>query len=77
MVAVLNSSRRQFLGALAAAPVLPQGRNVREDGAKADGTTLDTGALQQTIDAVAAAGGGTVLLPPGVYLSGTLECAAA
>ena len=73
MVAVLNSSRRQFLGALAAAPVLPQGRNVREDGAKADGTTLDTGALQQTIDAVAAAGGGTVLLPPGVYLSGTLE----
>ncbi len=42
-------------------------------GAKGDGRTLDTAALQQAIDHCAAAGGGTVLLPPGhTFLSGTL-----
>jgi polygalacturonase len=43
--------------------------NVRDAGAKGDGTTLDTRALQQSLDACGAAGGGTVLLPPGTYLS--------
>ncbi|MDO8545272.1 MAG: glycosyl hydrolase family 28-related protein [Opitutaceae bacterium] len=47
--------------------------NVREDGATSDGRTLCTTALQRTIDRCAAAGGGTVFFPAGVYLSGTLE----
>ena len=46
--------------------------NVRDDGAVADGKTLCTAALQKTIDRCAAAGGGTVCLPAGTYLSGTL-----
>ena len=41
--------------------------NVRDFGAKGDGTTLDTEAIQKAIDA-----GGMVYFPPGVYLSGTL-----
>ena len=38
-------------------------------GAKANGATLDTQAIQKAIDACAAKGGGTVLLSPGTYLS--------
>ncbi len=46
--------------------------NVREFGAKGDGVTLDTEAIQKTIDACAGAGGGVVTLPPGTYLCSTL-----
>jgi hypothetical protein len=46
--------------------------SVRDFGAKGDGVTLDTGAIQAAIDACAKTGGGTVLLPPGNYLSGTI-----
>jgi polygalacturonase len=41
-------------------------------GAKADGVTKDTAAIQAAIDACAA-GGGTVLLRHGVFLSGTIR----
>ena len=42
--------------------------NVREYGATGDGKTLDTDAVNRTIEAAAAAGGGLVLFPPGTYL---------
>jgi hypothetical protein len=42
--------------------------NVREFGAKGDGKTLDTDAIQRAIDAVAETKG-AVFLPPGIYLS--------
>jgi len=43
--------------------------DVRAFGAKGDGVALDTGAINRAIDAAAAAGGGTVCLTAGSYLS--------
>ena len=43
--------------------------DVRAFGAKGDGKALDTVAINKTIDAAAAAGGGTVFFPAGDYLS--------
>ncbi len=47
--------------------------SVLDHGAAKDGRTLATAGIQAAIDAVAAAGGGTVVLPPGTYRSGTLH----
>ena len=47
--------------------------NVRDFGAKGDGKTLETAAIQKAIAACAAGGGGQVLLPPGKYLSATIQ----
>ena len=41
-------------------------------GARGDGATLNTKALQGAIDACSASGGGTVYFPPGRFVSGTL-----
>jgi len=43
--------------------------NVRTFGAKGDGKTIDTSAINKAIDTAAADGGGTVSFPAGVYLS--------
>jgi polygalacturonase len=60
-----------FVG-LAAGPL--QGAiDVRKFGARGDGAAKDTGAIQKAIDKAASLGGGTVTLPPGRYLSGTLH----
>src|SRR5262245_34496118 len=47
--------------------------NVRNYGATGDGKTLDSPAIDKAIQAAADAGGGTVCLPPGRYLSGTIH----
>jgi hypothetical protein len=47
--------------------------NVLDHGAVADGSRLATTAIQAAIDAVAAAGGGTVIVPPGTYRTGTIH----
>ena len=59
------------LGALFDAPALTL--NVRDCGAAGDGLQLDTQAIQTAIDRCAGAGGGTVLLQNGRFLSGTLQ----
>ena len=61
-------------GALAAAAVAQQADadgvyNVRAFGAKGDGKTLDSPAVNKAIDAAHAAGGGTVRFPAGTYRS--------
>jgi hypothetical protein len=47
--------------------------NVRDFGATGDGATLDTGAVQAAIDACHADRGGTVLIPAGDFVVGTIE----
>lgn len=47
--------------------------DVRRYGAKGDGKTLDSPAINKAIEAAANAGGGTVLFPAGTYLSYTIR----
>ena len=47
--------------------------NIRDFGAKGDGKTLDTAALQSAVDTCAKDQGGTVLVPAGVFVIGTVE----
>lgn len=42
--------------------------NVRDYGAKGDGIAIDSDAFNRAIEAASAAGGGTVVVPPGHYL---------
>ncbi len=60
-----------------AAPHVPQFPNtifdIRTFGAVADGMTLNTKAITDAIRACAAAGGGTVLVPPGSWRTGPIE----
>jgi polygalacturonase len=53
-------------------PAAASGFNVRNHGASGDGVRLDTKAIQETINACARAGGGTVYFPAGKYLTGTI-----
>ncbi len=46
--------------------------NVRDYGAKGDGRSADTAAINKAIEACSTAGGGLVKLPAGNYLSGTV-----
>ena len=47
--------------------------NVRDYGAKGDGSWLDTPAINAAIEAAARDGGGQVLLPAGTYLCGSIR----
>jgi polygalacturonase len=47
--------------------------NVRDFGAHPDGTGDSTAAIRAAIRAAQAAGGGTVCVPPGTYLTGPIE----
>jgi hypothetical protein len=47
--------------------------SVKDFGAAGDGKTLDTQAINKTVEACSAVGGGTVLFPAGVYLTGTVH----
>jgi len=47
--------------------------NIKTFGAKGDGTNLDSKAINKAIETAASAGGGTVYLPAGNYLSGSIR----
>ena len=55
--------------AAAGAPIF----NVRDFGARGDGSTLDTVAVQSAIDACYKSAGGIVLVPAGDFIVGTIE----
>ena len=55
--------------ALTQSPAAARVYDVRAFGAKGDGKTLDTGAINKAIEAAAGAGGGTVHFPAGTYLT--------
>ena len=60
----------------APAPSVTAGRSlydVRAFGAKGDGTTVDTPAINQAIETIAANGGGTLHFPAGTYLCYTIR----
>ena len=46
--------------------------NVRDFGARGDGVTKDTAAFQKALDTCGSNGGGTVFVPDGVFLTGSL-----
>jgi polygalacturonase len=63
-----------LLGATAqGAPPLQGALSIRDFGAKGDGRSLDTAAINKAILAAEAAGGGTVLVPPGTYVSASIH----
>jgi hypothetical protein len=62
-----------LLGLIGCASVTRAPLNVRAFGATGDGRTKDTAAIQQVLDACAAAGGGEVIVPAGEYLTGSLD----
>src|SRR5271170_5997540 len=65
LIAALNFTAAAFAAGNAAF-------NVLDFGATGDGVTKDTAAIQKALDACAAAGGGTVLVPDGIYLTGSI-----
>lgn len=57
-----------------AAPRIPAARaSLADFGAVPDGGTLNTAAFARAIDALAAQGGGTLVVPPGLWLTGPIE----
>lgn len=53
--------------------LLPFAKCILDYGAKPDGKTLSTKAIQRAIDDISSAGGGGVYAPPGIFLVGGLE----
>ena len=46
---------------------------ITDYGAVGDGQTLNTDAIRKAINACSTAGGGTVIIPPGLWLTGPIE----
>jgi hypothetical protein len=76
-------TRRRLLAAAAASAFIPELLSaapaaspaifdVRQFGAIGDGSTVNTSAIQKAIDSCSASGGGSVLIPKGNYVTGTL-----
>lgn len=72
--AIVLSSLAAPLAGLAspAGAAAPLRMSIIDSGAVADSATVNTGAIQKSVDRLAAGGGATVVVPPGVFVSGAL-----
>lgn len=70
---VATSIGRTALGSTATKMTAEAIFNVRDYGAAGDGKAVDTPAINRAIDAVAAAGGGTLVFPAGIYMCFTIR----
>jgi polygalacturonase len=59
-------------GSLDAKPAADRRSVISDSGAVGDGKTLNTKAIQSTIDKCAKSGGGTVVVPPGIFVTGSI-----
>jgi polygalacturonase len=76
LLALHSAANAQSTHAVPALPVIPSGiYNITSYGAIGDGITTNTVAIQTAIDAASKAGGGTVEVPGGVFLSGPIRLA--
>jgi len=66
------STRRPAPATPAAIPASAPRIAIDQAGAVGDGKTLNTAAIQRLVDRLAADGGGTVVVPTGVFVSGAL-----
>jgi polygalacturonase len=73
LAAAATTIRRSALAESSVAAATEKTFNVRTYGATGDGKTVDTPAINHAIEAVAAAGGGTLIFPAGTYLSFTIH----
>src|SRR5690348_13049248 len=80
-LSIHHCTRRGFTKLLLAAPLCgaalaraagPREVSIAGFGAVADGATVNTKFIQAAIDRVAASGGGTVVVPAGVFVCGAL-----
>lgn len=62
-----------FLLVQGPARLVAQDLNIKKFGAKGDGITMNTKAIQQAIDECAERGGGKVVIPEGRFLTGSLH----
>ena len=78
---VHGHTRREFVSLVVAAPLwaaatacgaIPREISITDFGALPDNATINTKAIQAAIDHLAAIGGGTVIVPQGVFVSGAL-----
>jgi len=69
--AVLVFSAGIFSAAIAARAADAE-LSITNTGAVGDGVTLNTAAIQKAVDQLAANGGGTLVIPPGEFLSGAI-----
>jgi polygalacturonase len=67
-MAAIAPQMAERAGAQDAAKKAPAGFDVKAFGAKGDGVTIDTPAINRAIETAAASGGGTVRLRAGNYL---------
>ena len=70
---VVEAQKRAGRSSASAKPDAGGTYNVRSFGARGDGKTLDSPAINKAIEAAAAAGGGVIRLPPGNYLAATIR----